>query len=1369
MMPQMPKFDGKNYEYWSILMKTLFMSQDVWEVVANGFSEPADEAAQNALTNAQKALLKENKIKNAKALNLIFLGVEPSIFPRIQACTKSKSAWDILETVYQGMAKVKTAKLQLLRREFETLQMKDSHTVDSFMTFVVGMVNQMKSHGEDVPDKRVVEKILRSLPSRFDSLVVAIEETKDLTHYSVDELQASLISHEHRLRRSDSDSLENAFKTQVTMDSGRGRGRGRSRRGRGRNPERGQGQQSQQNERSRPNQEQAQEQRYDKSDVECYYCKKYGHYANECRKKERDHRRSNANYTVESENEEESEDQLFLACNAVIENKKDVWYLDSGCSNHMTGDKELFISLDNNVKSDVTLGNDNKVSVEGKGSISVLTNNGEKKYISDVFYVPGLKHNLMSIGQMVGKGYIVDFKKNICTILDRSPSKKCIARVDMTGNRMFPLKIEHDKNHSLKATTQVILQAEEKDVNWLWHLRMGHLNFESLNLLQKRGMVLGLPAIEKSSKICEGCIMGKQHRDAFPVGVTVRAQAPLEIIHSDLCGKMQSPSIHGANYFLSFIDDFTRKTWVYLLKTKDEAFEYFTQFKAMAEKQSGYVIKTLRSDRGGEYMSREFQDFCKNNGIHQQYTARYTPQQNGVAERKNRTIMEMARSMFKAKNLPNEYWGAAVKYAVHILNRCPTKSVENMVPEEAWTGRKADVSHIRVFGCVAYAHVPDKLRNKLDHKSEKAIFIGYSNQSKAYHLYNPVTKKVVTSRDVKFAEEEAWDGSVQRTVNVVGTGQDDEEGVTVYTPPVQNQNQQGAAILGGDNSSEGQASSTSTSETSVAPLRRQKYKSLTEVYQQEQGEGSTALFSLFSPTGDPVHFEEAVKEEKWIKAMDEEINAIERNETWELTDLPDSKDCIGVKWVYKTKRNVEGNVDKYKARLVVKGYKQKYGIDYEETFAPVARMETVRVVLAIAAQYKLKVHQMDVKSAFLNGVLNEEVYVEQPSGYETKGKESKVYRLKKALYGLKQAPRAWYSRIDSYFINKNFCKCDGEPTLYIKENKGMILIVVLYVDDLLFLGSNEEIVNNFKKEMKEEFEMTDLGLLRYFLGIEVQQLEHGIFISQSKYATNILKRFQMETCKSTPTPVAMGIKLRKEDWTKSVNPTLYKSIAGSLMYLTATRPDIVYAVSLISRFMENPKSTHLQAAKRILRYVQGTIGYGIIYKKSEDFKLTGYTDSDWAGSADDRKSTSGYVFHLGSGVVSWASKKQPIVSLSSAEAEYIAATTATCQAIWMRRILKDLGHEQQEATKLLCDNSSAIALSKNAVFHKRTKHIDTRYHYIRELINAGEIVLEHCKTTEQFADIFTKPLGSRTFMQQRENLGITDNGEDAPVEIKGQC
>jgi hypothetical protein len=400
--------------------------------------------------------------------------------------------------------------------------------------------------------------------------------------------------------------------------------------------------------------------------------------------------------------------------------------------------------------------------------------------------------------------------------------------------------------------------------------------------------------------------------------------------------------------------------------------------------------------------------------------------------------MNMARSMLKAKNLSNEYWSEAVACSVYILNLSPTSSLENQVPQEAWSGMKSSVSHFKVFGCVAYAHVPEEMRRNLDDRSEKCIFVGYSEQSKAYRLYNPITKKLIVSRDVKFQEDKSWDNqtsemivdhipSIQEDKQVEATGQ---QASPPRLPRLQVQGQ------GEQTEHSSSSSSSNDSDPTIENLRNQKTRSLREIYEQNDDVDQQAHFSMLSYQ--PVYFEEAVKEEKWVDAMNEEIEAIERNDTWDLVDLPTGKTNIGVKWVYKTKFNEKGKVEKKKERLVAKGFAQQPGIDYGETFSPVARLDTVRAVLAVAAQKKWPVYQMDVKSTFLNGILQEEVYVDQPPGFQIKGKEYKVYRLKKALYSLKQAPRAWYSHIDSYFLNNGFNRATMNPHFTPKEIRKVI-------------------------------------------------------------------------------------------------------------------------------------------------------------------------------------------------------------------------------------------------------------------------------------------------------------------------------------------
>jgi hypothetical protein len=384
--------------------------------------------------------------------------------------------------------------------------------------------------------------------------------------------------------------------------------------------------------------------------------------------------------------------------------------------------------------------------------------------------------------------------------------------------------------------------------------------------------------------------------------------------------------------------------------------------------------------------------------------------------------------------------------------------------------------------------------------------------------------------------------------------------------------------------------------------------------------------------------------------MEEELNQIEKNETWELVPRPKDKNVIGTKWVFRNKLNEDGQVTRNKARLVCKGYAQVEGVDFEETFSPVSRMEAIRMILAYACSKRIKVYQMDVKSTFLNGELEEEVYIEQPEGFLLSEREDYVCRLKKALYGLKQAPRAWYSRLDKYLQQQGFRKGNADRNIYIKVDRDNILIIEVYVDDIIFGSDDDRMSKKFSKDMQNEFEMSLLGELNFFLGLQISQLDEGIFISQTKYIKEMLKKFGMEDCKPVSTPMVTGCKLRKDDESKEADQRLYRSMIGSLLYVTTSRPDVMQAVGQVAIFQAAPKETHVLVVKRIFRYLKGTTEFGLWYPKGNEMTMVTYTDADWEGSIDDRRSTSGATFYLGDCLVSWLSKKQSSVSLSTTKA-----------------------------------------------------------------------------------------------------------------------
>ncbi|KAJ0466898.1 putative RNA-directed DNA polymerase [Helianthus annuus] len=507
-----------------------------------------------------------------------------------------------------------------------------------------------------------------------------------------------------------------------------------------------------------------------------------------------------------------------------------------------------------------------------------------------------------------------------------------------------------------------------------------------------------------------------------------------------------------------------------------------------------------------------------------------------------------------------------------------------------------------------------------------------------------------------------------------------------------------------------------------------------------------------------MNFQEAIIEDHWKKAMDCEIASIEKNKTWKLVNPPPNVKPIGVKWVYKVKKDAKGSIIKYKARLVAKGYVQRFGIDYEEVFAPVARIETVRLMLALAANRGWEVHHLDVKSAFLHGELKEDVYVHQPEGYVKRGQERQVYKLIKALYGLRQAPRAWNTRLDSALKELGFTRCKHEQAIYRRERNQRLLLVCTYVDDLIVIGATSQDIVDFKKQMEARFEMSDLGLLQYYLGIEVNQGVRGISIKQSGYATKVLKQFGLWESNSTQFPLDPGLKLTKKDEAKKTDPTEYRKVVGCLRYLTHTRPDLCYSVGYVSRFMQEPTQTHAQAVKQILRYLKGSIDLGIFYLNGGTKTLHGFSDSSHSVDDDDGRSTTGIVFYYGDAPITWSSQKQSTVALSSCEAEFMAATSAACQALWLRGLLSEITGETEKVVTLRVDNLSAIALMKNPVFHERSKHIHTRYHFIRECVEREQIEVEHVSGDLQRADILTKVLARLKFIEMRGLIGVTRLG-----------
>ncbi|CAM8981982.1 unnamed protein product [Rhodiola kirilowii] len=1058
--------------------------------------------------------------------------------------------------------------------------------------------------------------------------------------------------------------------------------------------------------------------------------------------------------------------------------------IDSGASHHMISNSKLINDVEPAL-GNVVIANGDKIPIKGVGNLNLF----DKK--SRAFYMPSFTSNLLSV-------------KKVATDLD--------CNVIFSPN---DVKFQDIKSHQLlgKGVTKegLYLLDDTKplsDLNCafssylandtMWHARLGHPHARALNLM--------LPSVSFKNDDCEACILGKHCKSVFPKSITTYRNC-FDLVHSDV---WTAPCMSRENhkYFVTFIDEKSKYTWLTLIQSKDRVLEAFMNFQNYITNQFNAKIKVFRSDNGGEYTSNTFKQHLANHGIIHQTSCPYTPQQNGVAERKNRNLMEIARSMMFHTNVPKRFWGDAVMTASYLINRIPTRSLDDISPYEVLNKSKPSINHLRVFGCLCFVLIPGEQRNKLEAKSTKAMFIGYSTTQKGYKCYDPVARNVLVSRDVKFVEAKgyyesrSWDDlknlsqvPSDRATNLrfilegFGLNLPKDQGGTREVPAPMtpqeteelphpdheggNQDEAQVEPQEADSSSHDQdgdqdeaqvepqeASSSSHNQDGahddsdfspndeehqgkeleeVQPLRRS-----TRVRNDRSNWVNTRVFYNNMAVAHPIqamcflaHFpqehqvfiskldeghvprsyDEAKEHKLWREAICDETKAMEVNDTWYESDLPKGKKAVSM-----------------------------------------AKLHTVRIILSLATNLEWELWQMDVKNAFLQGELEEEVYMLPPPGLEDSVKPGKVLRLKKAIYGLKQSPRAWYHKLSSTLIKRGFKRSEADHTLFnLCGPKGRVVILV-YVDDIIITGSDKAGINATKVFLKSVFDIKDLGKLKYFLGIEVCQSKEGLFLSQRKYTLDLLCEAGKLGAKPANTPLEEGYKVSREGEIEDrpfEDFKQYRRMVGKLIYLTISRPDICFAVNQVSQHMQAPKMHHWHMVERVLRYLKGSPGQGIWMGCNGSTEIVGYCDADWAGDRVDRKSTTGFCTFIGGNLVTWKSKKQKVISCSSAEAEYRAMRKLTNELIWIKALLKDLGIESPTPITMHCDNQAAIHIASNSVFHERTKHIEVDCHKVRQMVEQRVILPCYTRSGDQLADIFTKAASSKVCKFIHSKLGLT--------------
>ncbi|KAJ9538691.1 hypothetical protein OSB04_031424 [Centaurea solstitialis] len=1015
------------------------------------------------------------------------------------------------------------------------------------------------------------------------------------------------------------------------------------------------------------------------------------------------------------------------------------WILDSGASKHICCDRRLFLKIHHIQDSNVRLPNGVLIPVSGIGNVRI----NNILLLEDVLFVPQFHLNLLSIGQLTSLGkYRVVFDEGIAIVQD-ARTRKMIGTVKMIQG-LYALKIED----SCRSNAAINLASVET-----WHRRLGHPSSDVLDALHSV-LATNKHSLANNNDPCMVCPLAKQKRLPF-VSLNNMSKEAFDLIHCDVWGPFHTHSYQGHRFFLTIVDDYSRFTWVYMLKHKSEVTVLIPQFYAMIQTQFGKGIRSVRSDNAKEF---DFSQFFADKGVISQKSCVERPEQNSVVERKHQHILNVARALFFQSKIPLAYWSECVRTAIFLINRIPSKLLNNKTPYELMYGKIPDYSTIRVFGCLSFASTLPSSRHKFSPRAVPCVLIGFPSHMKAYKLFDLQSKRCFYSRDVFFHEKVfPFDKSIDvplhdpfKDVVIPVAPRDDDlpnnDNDVSLSPTTSNAspetlNDEPVQIRKSSRQHKPPSYLRDFHCNSVSDKVSLPRYALANVLSYEQLSSSFKAFTAsVSSNTEPRSYSEAVKQKEWVLAMEQELQAMKDNNTWSIVSLPPGKNVVGCRWVYKVKLKADGTIERYKARLVAKGFTQQEGVDYLETYSPVAKPATIKTMLALAAIQDWRLVQLDVNNAFLHGDLDEEVYMKIPQGLSIKGASDLVCKLHKSIYGLKQSSRQWYAKFSNFLMNIGFIQSKADYSLFYKGSGSTYVAVLVYVDDIILAGPSQNLIDEVKIQLSNTFKLKDLGDLKYFLGLEVARSKRGIFVSQRHYALQLLEDMGLLAAKPANTPMVSHLYHSTDSGKLMDDPSKFRRLIGRLLYLNFTRPDISFTVNKLSQFLASPTEVHWQAAIHLLKYVKKQPGQGIFLSAESSTQIRAFCDSDYGMCLDTRRSTTGFCVFVGDSLISWKSKRQSVVSRSSTEAEYRAMAITTTELVWMRQLLKDFDVAVTDPTLLFCDNKSALDLASNPTFHERTKHIEIDCHYVREKVMDKTIKLLPIRSHLQLADMFTKAL-----------------------------
>lgn len=1310
--PKFVKLNDDNYANWKFKMEMLLRKQNLWKKVIETAKPTAALGTAGAITN-QDAMDKWDE-QDDEARGSIGLAVEDDQLAHIRKSKTAKEAWEALKNYHE---KNTLARKVDLVRTICALKLEEGGNAKAHINRMQDLFTQLSDIGE-TQLSTLWSKIflLSSLPKSYNTLVSTLGARNE-DEVTFDVAKRTIIA-EYERNTANGTSASTSDDTLL---------------------------------------------RTVETNIVCFFCKLRGHQKKNCQKYKQWLAKKNKGGGKKSNGKSSDkvnsvEDSNFLFS---VGKAHKGWLIDSGATRHVVNNKKFYTNIDESYKASVELadGASTKIDGIGTGILSFLDESGRihKAKATEVLYAPNLVGNILSVRQLAKHGFEVTFNDKICQIMHKG---KQIGVADAVGD-LYVLR-QPDSVCTLLSHNQNCIHE--------LHRKIGHRDPAAIRKMALNGSINGLKIVECGVKeVCDTCMKGKMTRLPFPKKSKSESSAILDLVHSDVCGPMRTMTPSGKRWIVTLIDDFSGFTFVVLLTHKSEVDETIKCFVALCENKFGRKPKVIRSDRGGEYTSNENKKFLRSQGIRMELTAADCPQQNGKAERKNRTLMEMARCMLIDAGLPNSFWGEAIATANFIQNRVISRTT-NMTPYERWNGIKPGIDSFQIFGSKCFVHVSPAKRGKLDDVAVEMIFLGYDDNSKAYRCYNAATRKVVVSRDVRFGKpinssnkisidltsnSKVSNAEVIQKENVSVQEEqvdipahdemlnDHESTVSEYATADEEIDSDDTIINGNDED-----------EQQTQPARRVSQRSTKGIPPRRL----INEINMVRELNEPKSYNEAIQGDErvqWLTAMQEEIEAHEHNGTWELVDLPPGKTAIGSKWVFKVKTSADGEVQRHKARFVARGYSQKFGEDYDEVFAPVVMHTTFRTLLSVAAKRKMLVHHFDAKTAFLNGKLKETIYMKQPEGFDND--DSKVCLLKKSIYGLKQAARSWNTALHKVLIEANFQQSYNDPCLYSKKFGNQFCYVIVYVDDLIVACQTIERMKEIECIFKPHFVMHDLGQINYYLGMQVTKDDNENFeLNQSAYIMKIVSDFGLQNAKPAKTPMDVGY--GKSNSSQPLNGNKkYRSLIGRLLYLSInSRPDISASISILAQKVSKQTDEDWNQLKRVVKYLKAThhLKLKLSNIQAENLSLFGYADATWADDKLDRKSISGRIVHFNGGTISWSSNKQNLVASSSCEAEFISISEASKEIKWLRQLLEEMHEKIDGPTTIFEDNQSCIELVRDHKFSCKTKHMDTRYKMIRDLIGQKIIECEYCPSEEMVADLLTKPLSAikHNYLREKCNL-----------------